>query len=126
MAYGSESRTDADAAHARSVGLDVAAIASALQGAFGQALLGVIVGKDARTIARWASGMVRPPYASEHVLRDTFQVLELLISVESPEVARAWFMGMNPQLDDASPAEALSDGRSKDVMAAARAYVGGR
>ena len=72
MACGSESRTDADAAHARSVGLDVAAVTLALQGAFGQALLGVIVGKDARTIARWASGMVRPPYASEHVRRDTF------------------------------------------------------
>ncbi|WP_104176386.1 XRE family transcriptional regulator [Cryobacterium sp. Y50] len=126
MAGGSESRIDADAAHARSVGLDVAAVASALQGAFGQALLGVIVGKDARTIARWASGTVRPPYASEQVLRDTFQVLELLMSVESPEVARAWFMGMNPQLDDVSPAEALSDERSKDVMAAARAYVSGR
>lgn len=125
-AGGFGSRVAADAAHARSVGLDVAAVASALQGAFGQVLLGVIVGKDARTLARWASGTVRPPYASEHLLRDTFQVLEMLMSVEPPEVARAWFMGMNPQLDDASPAEALSAGRSKDVMAAARAYIGAR
>ena len=31
------------------------------------ALLGLIVGKGARTLARWASGMVRPPYASEQV-----------------------------------------------------------
>lgn len=32
-------------------------------------------------------------------------------------------MGMNPELVDASPAEALSEGRSREVVAAARSYV---
>lgn len=105
---------------------DVADVAATLQGTFGQALLGVILGKDVRTVARWANATVRPPHASENLLRDTFQVFELLMSVDSPEVARAWFMGMNPQLEDASPAEALSEGRSKEVMAAARAYISAR
>jgi hypothetical protein len=73
----------------------------------GQALLGVIVGKNARTLARWTHATARPPHASEKLLRDTFQVFEILISVHSPNVARAWFMGMNPELGDASPAEAL-------------------
>jgi hypothetical protein len=35
------------------------------------------------------------------------------------------FMGMNPQLDDVSPAEALAEGRHRQVMAAARALVSG-
>ncbi|TCW18822.1 hypothetical protein EDD19_1484 [Dietzia cinnamea] len=34
-------------------------------------------------------------------------------------------MGMNPQLDDVSPAEALADGQHREVMAAARAFVAG-
>lgn len=38
-------------------------------------------------------------------------------------VIRAWFMGMNPQLGDESPIEALREGRVRDVMAAARAFV---
>ena len=118
------SRSGADrAAHERSVGLSVAEIAAMLQAQLGQVLLGVIVGKNARTLARWAHSTVRPPQASEKLLRDTFQVLEILCSVHSPDVARAWVMGLNPELGDASPAEALSEGRSREVMAAARSYA---
>ena len=121
---GDGSRSGADhAAHERSVGLSVAEIAAELQAQLGQALLGVIVGKNARTLARWAHATVRPPQASEKRLRDTFQVLEILCLVHSADVVRAWFMGMNPDLGDASPAEALSEGRSREVMAAARSYV---
>jgi hypothetical protein len=110
-------------AHARAVELGVSDIAAALQAQLGQALLGVIVNKNVRTLTRWANAAVRPPQASEQLLRDTFQVVELLTSAESADVARAWFMGMNPQLDDESPAEALSAGRARDVMAAARAFI---
>lgn len=38
---------------------------------------------------------------------------------------RAWFMGMNPQLDDVSPAEALAEDRFREVLAAARAFLAG-
>ena len=110
-------------AHAHAVELGVSDIAAALQTQLGQALLGVIVNKTERTLTRWTKAAVRPPHASEQLLRDTFQVFELLTSAESADVARAWFMGMNPQLDDESPAEALSTGRARDVMAAARAFI---
>ena len=110
-------------AHAHAVELGISDIAAALQTQLGQALLGVIVNKTERTLTRWAKAAVRPPHASEQLLRDTFQVFELLTSAESADVARAWFMGMNPQLDDESPAEALSTGRARDVMAAARAFI---
>ncbi|TFC80784.1 hypothetical protein E3T23_08295 [Cryobacterium cheniae] len=121
---GDGSRSGSDrAAHERSVGLSIAEIAAELQVQLGQAQLGAIVGRNARTLARWAHATVRPPHASEKFLRDTFQVLEILCSVHSTDVARAWFMGMNPELGDASPAEALSEGRSREVLAAARSYV---
>ena len=66
---------------------------------------------------------VRPLRERGKQLRDTFQVFELLASAESADVARAWFMGMNPQWDDESLAEALSTGRARDVVAAARAFI---
>ena len=50
-------------------------------------------------------------------------MLEILCSVHSADVARAWFISMNPEPGDASPAEALSEGRSRQVMAAAQSYV---
>jgi len=111
-------------AHRDAVASDIAAITAELQGALGQALLSVIVGKDVRTIARWVAGSTMKISArDEQCLRDTLQVQRLLMSVESAAVVRAWFMGMNPQLDDESPAEALANARAREVMAAARAFV---
>ncbi|TFD52359.1 XRE family transcriptional regulator [Cryobacterium sp. Hh11] len=110
-------------AHARAVELGIIDIIVALQAQLGQALLAVIVTKSPRTIKRWANKTVRVPQAIEQLLRDTFQVVELLSSAGSPEVARGWLMGMNPQLDDASPAEVLSTGRARDVIAAARVFI---
>lgn len=114
---------DAAAAHVRSVELPISDVVAALQSQLGQALLRVIADRDTRTLTRWVNGTARPPQAAERLLRDTFQVVELLTSAESSEVTRAWFMGMNPQLEDESPAETLAAGRSRDVMAAARAFL---
>jgi hypothetical protein len=45
--------------------------------------------------------------------------------LESDHTIRAWFMGTNPQLDDESPLEAVREGRNREVLAAARAFVTG-
>ena len=44
---------------------------------------------------------------------------------DSSRVVKAWFIGLNPQLDDESPAEAIREGRLKEAMSAARAFVAG-
>ncbi|SFN43483.1 hypothetical protein [Mycetocola miduiensis] len=110
-------------AHARSVELSVTDVAAALQEQLGQALLSVIVGRDTRTVARWVSGDVQPPQASEQRLRDTLQIMTLLTTTDAAPVARAWFMGMNPRLNDETPAEVLAEGRAREVLAAARAFI---
>jgi hypothetical protein len=113
-----------DRAHRAAIGSGIPAITAELQGVLGQALISVIVGKNVRTVARWVVGTTTKPSArDERRLRDTLQVQRLLLSVESAAVVRAWFMGMNPQLDDQSPAEALAEGRAREAMAAARAFV---
>lgn len=110
-------------AHAQSVELSISDVAASLQEQLGQALLSVIVGRDTRTVARWVSGAVQPPQASEQRLRDAFQIMTLLRTADAAPVARAWFMGMNPQLGDETPAEVLADGRAREVLAAARAFI---
>lgn len=108
--------------HLSAVRLEIRDIVAALQADLGQALLSVIVDKEPRTVSRWLTG-TKPPQATEQLLRSTYQVLQVIESVDAAPTARAWFMGMNPDLDDNSPAEALAEGQMKNVMAAARNYV---
>jgi hypothetical protein len=49
----------------------------------------------------------------------------VLLGDESAQTVRAWFLGMDPRLDDTSPAEAIREGRLKEAMAAARAFAAG-
>ena len=50
-----------------------------------------------------------------------------LAETESPEIAQAWFQGLNPQLNDRSPARMLREGELDEVgpgvIAAARAFL---
>jgi len=53
------------------------------------------------------------------------QVFQQIADREDDATARAWMIGMNPHLDDQAPILALQDGRTDDVLAAARAYLNG-
>ena len=81
--------------------------------------------KEAKTVARWANGENRPNASTEERLRAIYTVFEMLQAEESPHTVRAWFIGLNPQLDDESPARAMREGRTKDVLVAAKAWVAG-
>jgi hypothetical protein len=118
-----EGRLRSDQAHVRAIQSDLVNVVLALIETLGKSLVAVIVGRDAKTVGRWGAGSNEPGEREEALLRNTLQIVELLTSVDSPSVARAWFMGMNPQLDDNSPAEVVAEGRIRDVMAAARLFV---
>ena len=110
-------------AHARSVRSASTAVVARLQEVLGRDVVSVITDKQPRTVTRWISGDANPTSRDQQLLRDTLQVVELLSEVEGPEVTRAWFIGMNPQLNDESPAEEIAAGHVRDVMAAARAFI---
>ena len=112
-----------DTAHARAVGSQFVDVVISLVEILGRPLTAVLVGKDSKTIARWAAQPTRITPDDEKTLRDALQVAETIMAIDAASVARAWFMGMNPQLNDDSPVEALADGRAREVLAAARAYV---
>jgi hypothetical protein len=122
MHTGNHARTSA---HNRSTQTSVQEVSDTLARILGRQLLGSIVGKGPRTILRWVNNQASPSTEDERLLRNAYQVYALLSSEEGDHTIRAWFMGMNPQLEDASPAEALAGGNARDVMVAARAFING-
>jgi len=119
-------RTPTTEAHQKSVVFEVKDIAGYLQEVLGQKLVAYMAGvADPKRVGRWAQGMQIPRAEAERRLRAAFQIFHLVAGEDSVHVARAWFVGMNPQLGDDSPAEVIRDGRLKDALAAARVFVSG-
>jgi len=112
-------------AHRRSVQIGPLDLVAALCDKLGAKLVAFIVDKDPSTVSRWKTGATVPPEEELRPLRVAFQVFQLLESAESDPTIRAWFIGMNPQLDDESPSESLRTGNHREVMAAARAFLAG-
>lgn len=123
----SKVRDASTVAHRKTVESSVSDIAAFLQDAMGQKLVALMVGvEDPKTIGRWAAEKRLPQDpAAEEKLRAAYQVFRLLATEESPHTVRAWFVGLNPQLDDESPATAISEGRIRDVMVAAKSFLAG-
>ncbi|MFD5881923.1 XRE family transcriptional regulator [Streptomyces yangpuensis] len=103
--------------------LKIAAIAGFLQEQFSQRVVARIASiEDPKQVGRWSRGQNEPRFDSEFRLRTAFQVFRYIEECENRHVARAWMMGMNPQLEDESPLLAIADEKFKEVMAAARSY----
>lgn len=113
-------------AHRATVSVDISLIARYLVESLGTGLVGLLAGVDRRTAQRWAADQATAPRAdSERRLRDAYQVFQELLPVEASATIRAWFMGMNPELDDVSPSEAIAADKGREVLAAARAFASG-
>ena len=50
---------------------------------------------------------------------------QLIADRDGPHIARAWFHGMNPNLDNANPLHAIQAGHGLAVITAAQTYVRG-
>lgn len=114
-------------AHRDTMSASVRDIATELQTLLSRRLTAVIAGvKDGKTVTRWSSGATTEiRYESEQRLRTAYEIARLLLQFDSPHTVRAWFIGLNPQLGDVSPIEAIHDGQLKEAIAAARAFVAG-
>ncbi|QYJ15620.1 hypothetical protein Rxycam_01444 [Rubrobacter xylanophilus DSM 9941] len=114
-------------AHRQAVVTPVTDVVSFLQDLLGRRLVAYVAGvKDVKTVSRWANGEVRSiRQESEERIRTAYEVAQLLVQFDSPSIVKAWFIGLNPQLDDVSPAEMIREGKLKEAKAAARAFVAG-
>lgn len=117
---------EVDRAHQAATRTAIDEIAGFLQETLGQSLVAHMTAQASpKTVGRWARGERQPRSDAEKKLRVAFQVFQLLTSRESAHTARAWFIGLNPQLGDEAPAEAIREGRLKEVWVAAKSYIAG-
>ena len=113
-------------AHGRALRTHPAAAAAFMQSLLGQKLAAVVVGqKDPKAIGAWGRGEHVPNAVSARRLRAAHQVALLLLERESQDTVRAWFVGLNPHLQDRTPAMMLAEDQAAEVLQAARAFVAG-
>ncbi len=85
--------------------------------------------KETRAVHQWAAGSRAPSAEVQRRLRVTLQAAAPIAAADSAAVAQAWFQGLNPQLDDCSPAHLLREGDLDEigpaVIGAARSFLAG-
>ncbi|MDQ2828549.1 MAG: XRE family transcriptional regulator [Chloroflexota bacterium] len=112
-------------AHAEATQVTVAEATRTLGRILTDRLLAYVVNvRDVKTLARWESAGVREiRVANEQRLRVAYEIAILLGRMEGASTVRAWFIGMDPYLSDASPADALHDGQLREALNAARGFM---
>lgn len=116
------------AAHTKAVRASFPEVVAELRAVLGARLVAYLgsVG-ETRAVRQWADGYREPSESVRNRLRVALQVALPLAEGESPQIAQAWFQGLNPQLNDRSPARMLREGELEEVgpsvIAAARAFL---
>ena len=115
--------TTEQAVHGLATRMDLPQLIRSLQDVLGQRLVAVVAGvSDAKAVGKWAKGERSPHPDTERRLRDAFQDAQLLLQRESADTVRAWFIGMNPGLDDRAPALVLAE-QPQEVLQAAHSFL---
>lgn len=84
--------------------------------------------KETRAVRGWADGtrQIAGPETVER-LRIAYRIARMICDRDTPQVVQAWMQGLNPLLEDRSPALLLRDGEisktGPEVLAAARQFV---
>ena len=115
-------------AHAESVRLPFSELVAELRELLGVRLVAYLASvRETRAVNQWCDGTRETDADTVQRLRDAFVVAKTLAQSDPPAVVQAWFQGLNPLLDDRSPARLLREGELDDagpqVLAAARAFI---
>lgn len=113
-------------AHNEAMGLPLVMVVQRLVDLLGATSVAAIGGvRETRAVQQWMASEREPQRA--HVLRFALQLALMISSLASRDMARAWFHGSNPHLDDEVPIVLLRDRPLESVqvqlMAAARSFA---
>jgi hypothetical protein len=117
------------AAYNEAVGMNTAELVTALRELLGAKLVAYLGGvKETRAVRQWAEGSRKIANPSDvERLRVAYRAARMINVKASTQVVQAWFQGLNPFLDDVSPARVLRDGgidaEGPRVIAAARQFA---
>jgi len=115
------------ASHYETTRMDIHELVRRLNSHLGATLVATMAGvRDSKLPYRWAKldGPTPNPEA-EHRLRVAHRTWLMLADAESDHIARAWFIGANPLLDETAPIMALRQGDTQQVIRAAEAFTSG-
>ncbi|MDY7541788.1 MULTISPECIES: TA system antitoxin ParD family protein [unclassified Cryobacterium] len=96
-----------------------------LNAALGETLVAALAySDDPKASHGWATedGLL-PPRGSITRLAFAYEQWQKIAAAEGEQVARLWFVGANPRLDNDTPANAIREGLLEEVGEAARALV---
>lgn len=118
------------AAHDEVIRLSVPKVVGRLTEELGAKLVAYIGGvRETRAVREWmleGSDHREPRGDTVSRLREALAITIMLRSSESRAIVQAWLMGLNPQLEDQSPATLLREGDEQAISAvrgAARAFL---
>jgi hypothetical protein len=117
---------NAGEAHNEAMTLPMGTVVKNLSDLLGATTVAAIGGvQETRAVQHWIAGEREPQ--RPHVLRFALQLALMICSLESRDMAKAWFHGSNPHLDDRIPIAMLRDQPLEVVqvplMVAARAFA---
>ena len=103
--------------------MDISLLVRSLNAELGAPTVAALAGsRDSKLPYKWAKG-TKPNTPAETRLRVAHRVWNLIATNESPDIARAWFQGASPLLDETPPIQAISEDRLREVNLAAQAFV---
>lgn len=104
---------------------DIHEVAGELVTHLGPTLVAILADvKDRKLPHRWAqAGGTKPNPTAMKRLLAAHRVWQMISGRDGDYVARAWFIGANPRLDEQEPTIAIREGRIPEVIAAAQAFV---
>lgn len=105
--------------------MDIDQIALALNEALGSTLVAALTGsKDRKQPIRWAKpDGPKPSTDFERRLKLAHRLWTQLEAAEGEHIARGWFVGGNPLLDEDTPLTAIREDRAKEVTAAVAVFL---
>lgn len=111
--------------HTKTTKLNVHELVRQLNEHLGGTLVATLAGvRDRRLPYKWAKpDGPEPNQNAETRLRAAHRVWTYVSATENDHVARAWFIGANPLLDEQPPVVALNKGHIREVLAAAQAFT---
>jgi hypothetical protein len=120
------SKLSAADAHHEAMALPLAEAVQQLVDLLGATTVAGIAGvRETRAVQQWITGEREPQ--RPHVLRFALQLALMISSLASRDMARAWFHGSNPHLDDEVPIVLLRDRSLESIqvplMAAVRSFA---
>jgi hypothetical protein len=115
-----------DVAHRVAIETDVQPMASELQKIFGQKLVAYAIGdRHPKSVGRYARGERNPDDDALARLTDLYQVMRVLQGDRPAPSSwmKKWMLGSNARLGGTAPAQAFHEGKTAEVLGAARAFV---